>query len=41
MGKVKSLDKPISHPQLYAQFVKGRILSQSVHKNNNLLTGEP
>jgi hypothetical protein len=41
LGRVKSLDRTIGHPRLYSQFVKGRILSQSVHKNNNLVTGEP
>ncbi|WEA00679.1 NUMOD4 domain-containing protein [Mucilaginibacter sp. SJ] len=41
LGRVKSLDRTVPHPRLYKQFVKGRILSQSVHKNNNLVSGEP
>ncbi|QEM09126.1 NUMOD4 domain-containing protein [Mucilaginibacter rubeus] len=32
LGRVKSLDRTVPHPQLYKQFVKGRILKQSVHK---------
>jgi hypothetical protein len=32
-GRVKSLDRTIPHPWLKTQFVKGRILSQSVSKN--------
>ena len=31
LGRVKSLDPTIGHPRLYTQFVKGRILSQSIH----------
>jgi len=41
MGRVKSLDRTILHPRLKTQFVKGRILSQSVGKNRNIVTGEP
>ncbi|HTK20990.1 MAG TPA: NUMOD4 domain-containing protein [Mucilaginibacter sp.] len=41
MGRIKSLDRTISHPRLYKQFVKGRILAQSISKNQNIKTGEP
>ncbi|WP_179413729.1 NUMOD4 domain-containing protein [Mucilaginibacter sp. E4BP6] len=41
LGRVKSLDRTIPHPRLKIQFVKGRILTQSVHNNNNIVTGEP
>ncbi|TRW23800.1 hypothetical protein FMM05_11580 [Flavobacterium zepuense] len=41
LGRIKSLDRTIPHPRLKTQFVKGRVLSQSVFKNKNLLTGEP
>jgi hypothetical protein len=41
MGRVKSLDRTIVHPRLGQQFVKGRILSQSVAKHRNIKTGEP
>jgi hypothetical protein len=41
MGRIKSLDRTIPHPRLYRQFVKGQILSQSVARNNNIMTGEP
>ena len=41
LGRVKSLDRTISHPCLKTQFITGRILSQSVHNNNNIVTGEP
>ncbi len=41
LGRIKSLDRVIPHPRLYKQFVKGRILSQSVAYNNNIKTGEP
>jgi hypothetical protein len=41
LGRVKSLDRTIPHPRLKSQFVKGRILCQSVHNNNNIVTGEP
>lgn len=40
-GRVKSLDREIPHPRLHKQFVKGQILSQSVARNKNILTGEP
>ncbi|MBB6126351.1 NUMOD4 domain-containing protein [Mucilaginibacter lappiensis] len=40
-GRVKSLDRIVPHPRLKQQFVKGRILSQSVSKNKNIKTGEP
>lgn len=41
MGRVKSLDRLVPHPRLSQQFVKGQILSQSVAKNRNIVTGEP
>lgn len=41
LGRVKSLDRIVPHPKLKQQFIKGRILSQSVQENRNLLTGEP
>lgn len=41
LGRVRSLDRTIPHPRLKTQFVKGRILSQSVSKNRNIVTGEP
>jgi len=41
MGRVKSLDRIIPHPRLKQQSVKGRILSQSVHNNHNIVTGDP
>jgi len=40
-GRIKSLDRVILHPRLKTQFVKGRILNQSVHNNKNVITGEP
>lgn len=40
-GRIKSVDRVVEHPRLYSQFVKGRILSQSIAKNRNLKTGEP
>ena len=40
-GRIKSLDRTIPHPRLKSQFVKGRIISQSVHNNKNIVTGEP
>jgi NUMOD4 motif/NUMOD1 domain len=39
-GRIKSLDREIPHPRLYKQFVKGQILSQSIARNKNILTGE-
>jgi hypothetical protein len=41
MGRVKSLDRVIDHPRIKKQFVKGQILSQSIAKNRNIVTGEP
>jgi len=41
MGRVKSLDRIVPHPRLKQQFIKGHILSQSVSKNRNIITGEP
>jgi hypothetical protein len=41
LGRVKSLDRIVPHPRLKQQFVQGRILSQSVAKNKNIMTGEP
>lgn len=40
-GRVKSLDRVIPHPRLGTQFVKGQLLSQSVARNRNIVTGEP
>ena len=40
-GRVKSLDREIPHPRLKKQFIKGRMLSQSVARNRNIVTGEP
>ncbi|WEA00668.1 NUMOD4 domain-containing protein [Mucilaginibacter sp. SJ] len=40
-GRVKSLDRVVPHPRLKQQFVKGRILTQSVYKNKNIKTGQP
>jgi hypothetical protein len=39
-GRIKSLDREIPHPRLHKQFVRGRILSQSIARNKNILTGE-
>lgn len=41
LGRVRSLDRIVPHPRIKQQFVKGRILSQSVHENKNLFTKEP
>ncbi len=41
LGRIKSLDREIPHPRLYKQFVKGQILSQSIARNRNIITGEP
>lgn len=41
LGRIKSLDRTIPHPRLRQQFVKGRILSQSIAENENIKTGEP
>jgi hypothetical protein len=41
LGRVKSLDREIPHPRLHKQFVKGRILSQSIAYNRNIKTGDP
>ena len=41
LGRVKSVDRHIPHPRLVTQFVRGRILTQKVNKNNNTKTGEP
>lgn len=41
MGRVKSLDRIISHPRLKEQFVEGKILSQSIAENRNIKTGVP
>lgn len=40
LGRIKSLDRTVPHPRLKKQFIKGRILSQSIHKNKNVLTDE-
>lgn len=37
LGRVRSLDREVPHTRLFTQFVKGRILKQSRHKNINLL----
>jgi hypothetical protein len=39
-GRVRSLDRTIPHPRLKQQFVKGRILSQSIAKNKNNVVGD-
>jgi len=39
-GRIRSLDREIPHPRLHKQFVKGQILSQSIARNKNILTGE-
>jgi NUMOD4 motif/NUMOD1 domain len=39
-GRIKSLDREVPHPRLYKQFVRGQILSQSIARNKNILTGE-
>ncbi|MCE2893733.1 MAG: hypothetical protein LW721_04790 [Flammeovirgaceae bacterium] len=39
-GRIKSLDREIPHPRLHKQFVRGQILSQSIARNKNILTGE-
>lgn len=41
LGRIKSLDRVVPHPRLKQQFVKGRILSQSIARNRNIKTGEP
>jgi hypothetical protein len=41
LGRVRSLDRVVPHPRLHSQFVKGRILSQSIAKNKNILSGIP
>lgn len=40
-GRIKSMDRTISHTRLGQQFVAGRILSQSIARNRNIKTGEP
>lgn len=39
-GRVRSVDRTIPHPRLYQQFVKGRVLSQSIAKNRNTVVGD-
>jgi hypothetical protein len=41
LGRVKSLDRIVPHPRLKQQSVKGQILSQSIGRNRNIVTGEP
>jgi len=42
LGRVRSLDRTVPHPRRPAgQFMKGRILSQSISFNRNIKTGEP
>jgi NUMOD4 motif len=41
MGRVRSLDRVVDHPRLYKQFVKGRILKQSVSYNKNKVSKIP
>lgn len=41
MGRIKSLDRVIQHPRIHSQFIKGKMLSQSVAKNQNQKTKEP
>jgi hypothetical protein len=40
-GRIKSLDRIVTHDRLGEQFVEGRILSQSVARNQNIKTGKP
>ncbi len=40
-GRIKSLDRTVTHDRLGEQFVEGRILSQSVARNQNIKTGKP
>jgi hypothetical protein len=40
-GRVRSLDRVVEHPRLFKQFVKGRILRQSVSFNKNKVTDVP
>lgn len=40
LGRVKSLDRTISHPRLYSQFIKGRILKPKIVKDFNKITGD-
>jgi hypothetical protein len=40
-GRIKSLDRTVTHIRLGEQFVEGRILSQSVARNQNIKTGKP
>ena len=41
LGRIKSLDRTIPHPRLKVQFVKGRILSQSISSNKNTIADQP
>ena len=41
MGRIRSLSRTIPHPRLHRQFVKGRIMKQSVVRNTNIETGLP
>lgn len=41
MGRVKSLNRMVLHPRFGEQYVEGRILSHSISKNANTVTGIP
>lgn len=41
LGSIRSLDRVVPHSRLGSQFVKGRILTQSICRNRNIKTGEP
>lgn len=41
LGRLRSVDRKIPHQRLGRQFVKGRILRQSIARNRNIKTGEP
>lgn len=39
-GRIRSVDRTIPHPRLYQQFVKGKVLSQSIARNANTVVGD-
>ncbi len=39
-GRIRSIDRTIPHPRLKQQFVKGRVLSQSIARNKNSIVGD-
>ena len=41
LGRVRGLDRIVEHPRLHKQFVKGRILKQSVSFNSNKVSDVP